>query len=51
MCILGQRALHGAKNVAVVERRQAVRQAALNADFGSAQLRGFFGFLGYLLRA
>ena len=42
MCISGHRILHGAQNVAVIKRRQTVRQSALNADFGSAQFPRFF---------
>ena len=38
-------ALYGAKNIAIVERRQAVRQTALNADFGGAESPGFYCFL------
>ncbi len=43
--------LYRAQNVAIVERRQAVRQAALNADFGGADFPGFDGLLRDLLEA
>jgi hypothetical protein len=43
-------ALHGAENVAVVERRQAVRQTALNTDLGGPELPGLHGFLRDLVR-
>ncbi len=42
------RILHGAQNVAVIKRRQTVRQAALNADFGSAQFPRFFRFASHV---
>ncbi len=45
----GDRALHGAKNVAVVKLREIARQAALYADFGGAELPGFAGFLRHLI--
>ena len=45
----GHGALHRAQNVAIVKRRQAVRQSALNADFGGAELPGFDGLLRDLL--
>ena len=35
--------LHGAENVAVVELGKIARQAALDADFGGAELPGFHG--------
>jgi hypothetical protein len=40
----GHGALHRAQNVAIVKRRQAVRQSALDADLGGAELRGFDSF-------
>ena len=40
-----------AQDVAVVERRQSVRQPALDADFGRAQRPGFDGFLRHGLEA
>ncbi len=40
-----------AQDVAIVERRQAVRQPALNADFGGAQGPGFDGLLRHGLEA
>ncbi len=45
----GHGALHRAQNVAIIERRQAVRQSALDADFGGAELPGFDGFLRDLI--
>src|SRR5580698_5909553 len=45
------RLLYGAQNVAVVKRRQAVRQSALNANFGGADFPGFRCLLGHLLKA
>jgi hypothetical protein len=46
----GSDALHGAENVAIVIRRQTVWQAALDADFGSADLRGLQGLLRDIFR-
>src|ERR1700722_901203 len=43
-------ALHGAENVAIIKRRQAVRQTALNADLGGSELPGLHGFLRDLVR-
>src|SRR5712671_94571 len=43
--------LYRAQNVAVVKRRQSVRQAALDADFGGAESPGFNGFLRDLIEA
>ena len=43
--------LHRAQNVAVVKLGQTVRQAALNADFGGAELPGFAGLLGHLVES
>src|SRR5208283_1163847 len=40
--------LHGAQNVAVIKRRQTVRQAALNADFGRAQFPRFFALAAHV---
>ena len=48
---VGHGGLYGAQDVAVVERRQAVRQPALNADFGCAQLPGFKRFLRHGFQA
>ncbi len=47
----GNRLLYGAQNIAIVKWRQAMRQSALNADFGSADFPGFASFLGHLLEA
>ncbi len=41
---LRHRAFYGAQNVAIIIRRQTVRQAALDANLGRAQVRRFFGF-------
>ena len=42
--------LHCSQNVAIVKGRQAVRQSALNADLGGAELPGFDGLLRDLSR-
>src|SRR2546429_440166 len=42
---------YGPQNVAIVERRETVRQAALDADFGGAELPGFDGFLRDLVHS
>ena len=47
----GNGLLYGAQDVAVVERRQSVRQAALDADFGRAQRPGFDRLLRHGLEA
>ena len=46
----GHGALYRAQNVAIVKRRQSVRQSALDADFGGAELRGLDGLLPDLIR-
>ena len=46
----GHGSLHRAQNVAIVKRRQTVRQSALNADLGRAELPGFDGLLRDLIR-
>ncbi len=51
MCMPGTAVFDGAQDVAVVERRQSVRQPALNADFGRAQRPGFDGFLRHGVEA
>src|SRR3979411_114748 len=43
--------LYRAQNVAVVEGRQSMRQAALDADFGGAESPGFNGFVRHLIEA
>jgi hypothetical protein len=42
--------LHCPQDVAIVERRQAMRKTALDADFGRAELPGFDRFLGNLIK-
>src|SRR4029077_7221970 len=46
----GQSPLHSTKNVAVIERRKPVRQAALNTNLGGAQIPRFHRFGGDLIR-
>jgi len=45
----GDRLFYCAQNVAIVKRRQAVRQSALNANFSGADVPGFSCLLGDLL--
>ncbi len=47
----GNRLLYGAQNVAIVKRRQVVRQSALNANFGRTDFPGFARLLRNLLEA
>src|SRR5580704_101990 len=47
----GNRLLYCTQNVAIVKGRQAVRQAALNANFSGADLPGFSCLLGDLVEA
>ena len=47
----GTACFHGAQNVAIVKRRQVVRQAALDADFGGAQLPGLAAFCATCVEA
>src|SRR5450432_4555120 len=42
--------LYCAKNVAIVKRGQAVRQSALDADFGRPKFPRFFSFVSDLVR-
>src|SRR2546430_10978195 len=43
-------ALHGSQNVAIVIRSQAVRESALDADFGGAELPGFGRLFRHLIQ-
>ena len=43
MCIFGTTLFYGPQDVAIVKRREAMRQASLNADLGCAKIPGFFG--------
>src|SRR5215831_4993771 len=47
----GNGMLYGAQYVAVIKRRQIVRQASLNADFSGAELPRFASFLRNLIEA
>ncbi len=51
MCICGTAFLIGAENVAVIELGKIVRQSALNADFGRAELPGFHGFARHIVES
>ena len=45
----GNRAFHGAKDVAIIKRRKITRQSALNADFFGAEFPRLDRFISYLL--
>src|SRR4051812_1585345 len=47
---VGNRVFYRAENVAVIKRRQSVRQPTLNADFSRAQCARLDGFLRHGLQ-